>query len=85
MSDKKKNKKAKLKENIIDLLLELVLSAIFFAVGFGVLSLFGVRLDDMDADLTVLLGIAVTALIIGGAVLAVRLLNKNKKNKDKEV
>ncbi len=78
----KKEKRGKLGEALAEILLELVLTVILFAVGWGVLSLFGLKFDEVDPDLTVLLGIAVIAAIVG--VIAVVIYFAKKKLKSKK-
>lgn len=78
------NKRGKLREGIAECLLELVLTVIFFAVGWGILSLFGINADEMDSDLTVLIGIAVFAVAIAAVVAIAHFVKKKKKRNDGE-
>ena len=79
---KRTDKKGKLKENLIDGLLELVLTVVFFAIGWGVLSLFGMDVEEMDSDLTVLIGIAVLAVIFGTVAVVVHFMKKKRSSRD---
>ena len=72
----KKKKQEKLGEALAELLLELVLTVILFAVGWGVLSLFGFSFDEVDPDLTVMLGFAVIAAIAGAIAVIIYLTKK---------
>ena len=75
------NRKSIIKGEISEGLLEIVLSVVFFAIGFGVLSLF--NLNDIDGDLAILIGGAVIVLPIL-IILGIRaILKKCKKGKSK--
>ena len=75
------NRKSIIKCEISEGLLEIVLSLVFFAIGFGVLSLF--NLTDIDGDLAILIGGAVIVLPIL-IILGIRaIFKKCKKGKSK--
>ena len=75
------NRKSIIKGEISEGLLEIVLSVVFFAIGFGVLSLF--NLTDIDGDLAILIGGAVIVLPIL-IILGIRaIFKKCKKGKSK--
>lgn len=80
----KKGKKGKLKENLIEALLEFALTMIFFVIGWGILSLFDIDTEKIDSDLTVLIGIAVIAVIFGAVALTVHFVKKKKTSQNKE-
>lgn len=56
-------KKSKVREALIDGLLELILTFICFGIGFGFLAIFDLTDCSEDGELTVLIGVAVIAVI----------------------
>ena len=76
------NRKSIINGEISEGLLEIVLSLVFFAIGFGVLSLF--NLTDIDGDLAMLIGGAVLILPILIMLGIIAIFKKCKKGKSKK-
>ena len=76
------NRKSIIKGEISEGLLEIVLSLVFFAIGFGVLSLF--NLTDIDGDLAMLIGGVVLILPILIMLGIIAIFKKCKKGKSKK-
>jgi hypothetical protein len=76
------NRKSIIKCEISEGLLEIVLSLVFFAIGFGVLSLF--NLTDIDGDLAMLIGGVVIILPILIMLGIIAIFKKCKKGKSKK-
>lgn len=76
--------KTKFGEALLEALLEIVLAIICFAVGAFVMHLFGVDFAEMDADLLILIGIAIFVVLFVMVSLVVKgikkLTNKNSNN-----
>ena len=75
------NKKSIIKGELSEGILEIVLSVVFFAIGFGVLSLF--NLTDIDGDFAILIGGAVLVLPIVIILGIKAIFKKCKKGKSK--
>ena len=76
------NRKSIINGEISEGLLEIVLSLVFFAIGFGVLSLF--NLTDIDGDLAMLIGGVVLILPILIMLGIIAIFKKCKKGKSKK-
>ena len=76
------NRKSIINGEISEGLLEIVLSLVFFAIGFGVLSLF--NLTDIDGDLAMLIGgvVLISPILIMLGIIAI--FKKCKKGKSKK-
>ena len=81
---KRTDKKGRLREALVEGVLELVLTVIFFAIGWGILSLFGMDTDKMDPDLTVLIGIAVLAVVVGAVAVMAHFVKKKRCSHSRE-
>ena len=77
------NKKSIINGEISEGLLEIVLSLVFFAIGFGVLSLFNLTDCDSSGDLAMLIGGAVLVLPIVIILGIKAIFKKCKKGKSK--
>jgi ABC-type sulfate transport system permease component len=77
----KKKKGAKLKERLLDSLFELIIALAAFAIGAGLLLLFGHEniLSDWDPQLVILLGVLVLLAVAGIMIAVVTLIKKKKK------
>lgn len=90
----KKETKQWWKESLLDSLLEIILGLICLAIGAGIFVLFGKRIDDIDFEFAVLLGLGVILAFVIVIYLIIRLVKKKKQadnddgisplNKDKE-
>ena len=78
------NRKSIIKGEISEGLLEIVLSLVFFAIGFGVLSLFNLTDSDSSGDLAILIGGAVIVLPIVIILGIKAIFKKCKKGKSKK-
>ena len=76
------NRKSIINGEISEGLLEIVLSLVFFAIGFGVLSLF--NLTDIDGDLAMLIGGVVLILPILIMLGIIAIFKKCKKGRSKK-
>ena len=73
--------KTSFKERLIEALLELLISVVLFAVGFGLVSLFGGVGWELDFELLALIGCAV---IFALALIVWLIFSIIKKNKSKD-
>lgn len=77
--------KTKFGETLLEALLEIVLAVICFAVGALVMHVFGVDFSSMDADLLILIGIAIFValfVIVGLVVKGIKKLSNKNSNND---
>ncbi len=92
---KKKKRSESFSESLIDAVIEIIVELLCFALGIGVICLFGAKfgseheLSEFDSDLIVLIGVfALFLLIVAiGAVIALikRLKRKNNSVTEKDI
>ena len=75
-----KKSKSKLKEKLLDIVLEILFGLVCVAIGIGVLSLFGKKIEAIDFEIAALIG----AGIIIAIFIALYLVIHSSKGKDSE-
>ena len=84
MKDKGKRqaRRAKFRENLSEGIAELILTLVLFGIGYGIISLFGLKTEDFD--LTMLIGIVAIAVIFAAVYIVSKLFKKKKRKNVKE-